>query len=87
LVEGKVSFFAHHRALNIDKNTRELVKKDYYFIKSGNQIKPFKLTRSSLYNSGLVDKEKMRDIVRKNHLRVRQEENMMKAIEIYNSTP
>jgi hypothetical protein len=85
LVEGDISFYIHHKALNVDKNSRELTRKDFYYIKSGKQIKLIKLRRSSIFNCGLIDKEKMRDIIRKNHLRVRKEEDMIKAIDLYNT--
>ncbi|HEY9123843.1 MAG TPA: hypothetical protein PK252_10915 [Bacteroidales bacterium] len=85
LVEGDISFYVHHKALNIDKNSRELTRKDFYYIKSGKQLKAIKLRRSSIFNCGFFDKEKMREIIRKNHLRVRKEEDMMKAIDLYNA--
>lgn len=86
LVEGDISFYVHHKALNVDKNSRELTRKEFYYIKSGKQLKPIKLRRSSIFNCGLIDKEKMRDIIRKNHLKARREGDLIKAIELYNTT-
>jgi hypothetical protein len=84
LAEGKITLFAN-RKITVLSSTNEAVRNDEYYIQIGqNSIKSFFLNKWKLYAIIKEDKVAMRKIIRSNHLRVKHEEDMIKALTIFN---
>ena len=85
LVEGELSLYVKRRAKKIS-SFNDLVREDeYYLLYKGNYNK-FKPSRFGLYRvMDEADKPKMKAAVRSEHLKVRRELQLIRAIEIYNS--
>lgn len=83
LTEGTISLYAFRKII-LMSNLQEFVSKyEYYLYKDGNYFM-FKPNRINLLQLMGTEKEKMKIILRTNHLKVRHENQLIKAIELYN---
>jgi hypothetical protein len=87
LAEGKITLYAY-RKVWLNKNTNELIPTFKYYIQVNNsEIESYSPNRWSLYSvakkCGL--KQEMKDIVQNNHLHIRDELGIIKALEIFNT--
>jgi hypothetical protein len=83
LAEGKLSLYVSRKVIQMSNSQEFVSKYEYYLYKDGNFI-PFKPNRVYFLQILGSEKEKMKSILRTNHLRVRQENQLIKAVEIYN---
>ncbi len=83
LAEGQVSLYVDRKASSL-KNTNEIVKKNEYFLLKDGILLKFIPNRYSLYRIMGKEKQNMRSAIRSEHLRVRNEPQLIRAIELYN---
>ena len=84
LSEGEINLFAY-RSTNINKTTDEVFPRiEYYFQLKNGEIKFLRKGRWSLYDVAGVNNKIMKKIVRSNHFRVRQESDLIKAVDLFN---
>ncbi len=84
LVSGKVSLYAQRKLVKISSTSNEFDQKDRYFLKIDENYFSFKPRRSELFRILKSDKSQLLSIIRENHLRVRKENDLIKAISLYN---
>lgn len=86
LTEGKISLYIHRRVRR-ETHTNKLYEHFVYYLYKDGVFHPLKLGRVSLIRlfPEKEDKEKLRSILWKNKFRVKYEQDLVKAIEIYNS--
>jgi hypothetical protein len=84
LSEGKINLYAFRRAeTNVSSN--EIVPFSEYYIQiNNNYLKHLKRGRWALYASVGADKILMKKVVRSNHLKIRDETDLIKAIDLFN---
>jgi hypothetical protein len=83
LAEGKVSLFVQR---NISNSTNELKAKNKYYIETDGVYAGFAPNLSSFCAPLKDDKKKMKSIVHTNHLTIRNELDLIKAVDIYNES-
>ena len=84
LAQGYVNLYAYRKA-TVDKNSNEVIPATEYYIQINNgQIKRLKRGRWALYSAVGVNKKIMKKIVRENKLRIRNEEKLIKAVNLFN---
>jgi hypothetical protein len=84
LSEGKISIYAHRKE-RLNNNYTELIPINEYYIQIGTgPLKYFNLNRWALYFAVGGYKAQIKKIVRSNHLRIRREEDLIRAVEIFN---
>ncbi len=84
LAEGNINLYAFRKA-SLDKNSNELsLEVEYYIQLNKGTIKHLKPGRWSLYAAIKENKPLIKKIVRSNHFRIRREEDLIKAIKIFN---
>lgn len=83
LFEGEDTVICH-RKLNKVGNTDEYsLSNQYYLIRNGELLRFFLKKSSILSLFEEVERQKMKSIIRSNHLRVRKEEGMIRAFGLY----
>jgi hypothetical protein len=83
LAEGDLSL-GIFRTSRLNKNSNELTLKDIPYIIKDGKCYNIKATRGSLYSLPFIDKALMKSIIKSNHLKVRKEEGLKDAIDLYN---
>lgn len=85
LAEGYVRIYAYRKA-HFNVTSDELIKTDeYYYQFINGKLSNFMLRRYILYKMvGKEDKPILRKIIRTNHLRIRKEKDMIKAMILFN---
>jgi len=84
LSEGKIKLYAYRR-VEMNVSTNEIVPfTDYYIQINQNNIKHLKRGRWALYANVEDYKTLMKKIVRGNHLSIRNENDLIKAIDLFN---
>jgi hypothetical protein len=86
LVEGDFEFFSYRRITILSTSDTYYPKYEYYMLHDGTITRVY-LNRKSLFhlfNNNEEKKQKVKKIVRSNHLKVRKEEGMLKFFEILN---
>jgi hypothetical protein len=83
LAEGKLSLYVLRRIIQMSNSQEFVTKHEYYIYINGNFIlfKPNKVYFLQVLG---VEKDRMKQILRKNKLKVRDESQLIKAFEIYN---
>jgi hypothetical protein len=85
LVEDRISFYCQ-RNLNMLNNSGDVYPKYKYYIRQGNQLYRIILRKSSLLKIfPESEHQHIKKVIRKNHLKVKQEEDMVRFIKIMNS--
>lgn len=86
LVEDKISFHCQ-RNLNMLNNSGDVYAKYWYFVEIEGRFYRISLRKSSLLNIfPESEHQRIKKIIRKNHLKVKWEKDMTRFIELYNST-
>jgi hypothetical protein len=83
LAEGKLSLYVSRKIIQMSNSQEYVTKHEYYLYRDSNFI-PFKPNRVYFLQILGSEKEKMKLILRVNHLKVRKENQLLRAIEIYN---
>jgi hypothetical protein len=83
LAEGKLSLYVSRKIIQMS-NSQEFVPKYEYYVYKDNNFMLFKPNRVYFLQIMGSEKQKMKLILRTNHLKVRQENQLIKAIEIFN---
>jgi hypothetical protein len=83
LAEGKISLYANRKS-QILKNTNEIIEKDEYYLLRNGILSKFIPNRYILYRLMGEEKPNMRSAIRSEHLRVKKEPQLIRAIELYN---
>lgn len=84
LAEGEFNLYAYRKA-KILQNTNEVFPvTEYYYQYNKSKINYFISRRWILYSLVGDKKDVMKSVVRKNHLKIRKEEEMIKAIKLFN---
>jgi hypothetical protein len=83
LAEGQISLYANRKSQSL-KNTNEIIEKDEYYLLKNGVLSKFTPNRYSLYRIMGEEKPNMRLVIRSEHLRVRKEPQLIRAIELYN---
>lgn len=83
LAEGQVSLYKKIEIVE-NKSNGELIRRDLYFLQKDSAFHSFQMRRSFFIQSFGDDKKTIRHILRSNFLSVRNESNLIRAIEIYN---
>jgi hypothetical protein len=86
LAEGEVSLFVQRKVINISNSTNELKAKNKYYIEVDGVYSGFAPNLSAFCATLKDDKKKMKSIVHTNHLNIRNESELIEAIEIYNGS-
>lgn len=85
MTEGKISLYVYRR-IKVHNNTNEVFADHEYYILKDGIYHNIKLGRVGLIQLFPEDKKRMRKIIWSNHLRVRKEPQLVKAIELYNKS-
>ena len=85
LTEGDVSLYAFRRTILIS-NRNEVYEKDEYFLRIENDYLEITPRRFSLLRALPEYKSRLRQIIRKNRLRVKNEPHLIKAILLLNES-
>ena len=83
LAEGELSLYANRKSQSL-KTTNEIIEKDEYYLLRNGILSNFIPNRYILYRLMGEDKPKMRSVIRSEHLRVRKEPQLIRAIDLYN---
>jgi hypothetical protein len=84
LSKGYINLYAYRKSV-LGQKTQKLFRNDDYYIQVNNgNIKRLKLFRKFLYTAVNENNDFMKKIVRSNHLRIRKEKGLIKAIDIFN---
>jgi hypothetical protein len=84
LTQGYINLYAFRKSI-IGKYSQSIIPDDEYYIQINNgKIKWFSLSRRSLYAAVGENENIMKTIVRSNHLRIRKEYGLIKAVNIFN---
>jgi hypothetical protein len=86
LTEGKVSLYVQRKVISISKSTNELKVKIKYYLKVDGVYSGFTPNLSSLSETLKDDTKKMKSIVHTNRLNIRNEMELIKAVDIYNDS-
>jgi len=85
LTEGNVSLYTFHRTILIP-NTNKLYEKNEYYLHKGNDYFKIAPSRFSLLKALPEYKSQLRQILRKNRLKVKHEPHLIKAIALLNKS-
>ena len=85
LAEGHISLYVH-RQIKILNNNNELYKQYIYYICKDGVYHNLSLGRLSLLRFFADNKSKVRSIIRKNHLKVKQEDHLSEFVKLYNES-
>jgi hypothetical protein len=83
LVTGEVNLYKKAEVVE-NKSNAELVKRDFYFLYKNGEYINFQNKRILFVRAFGADKKLIRHILRSNFFMVRNESNLIKAVEIYN---
>ncbi len=84
LVEGEFNLYAYRKAEVISPTKDVVSKTEYYYQYQNKSLRYFISRRWVLYSLVGDKKDLMKSIVRKNHLKIRKEEGLIKAITLFN---
>ncbi len=85
LAEGPVSLYKLNR-VEVVRNTGRMEKRPRYYLSYRDEISLFRPGRRDLLARMGEEKERMRLILRKNHLWVSQEDKLIRALNLFNSS-
>jgi hypothetical protein len=84
LTQGYINLYAFRKSI-VGKYSQNILPDDEYYIQINNgKIKRFTLSRRSLYSAVGENENMMKTIVKSNHLRIRKEFGLVKAVKIFN---
>ena len=84
LAEGEVSFYVYRR-IRMESTGNEMYPDYIYYMNVKGKYVQVKLSQSTLSKLVPEDKATIKTIIKKNKLRTRKEEGMIKAVELYNT--
>jgi hypothetical protein len=85
LAEGPISLYIYEHLKKL-RTSDEMFQDNEYILLKGGTFHKLKANRLSLFRLMGDDKPKMKSIVRSQHLKVRKEDQLIKAIELYNKS-
>ena len=84
LSQGYINLYAFRKS-SIGQKSEKLIPDNYYYIQVNNgNINRLKLSRRLLYSAVSGNNKLMKKIVRSNHLRIRREYALIKAVNLFN---
>lgn len=86
LAEGKVSLYVQRKVISISNSTNELKAKNKYYLKVDGVYSGFAPNLSSFSDILKADKKKMKSLIHTNHLNIRNETELIEAVDIYNES-
>jgi len=85
LVDGNIKLYKKMEVVE-NNSTGELMRKDIYFLFKDNTYQSFQPRRLFLYRAFGADKKAIQKLVRSNHLIIKNESNLVNAINLYNQS-
>lgn len=84
LAEGKISLYCHRKVTYI-KSSDAFSTNYQYYLKLDSSLMKIRLRKSTIINSFTEEEQKIfKNIVRKNHLKIKNEYQMAKALDLFN---
>jgi hypothetical protein len=84
LSQGYINLYAFRKSILGQKSQKLIPNNDYYIQVNNGEIKRLKLYRWFLYSAVSGNNKLMKKIVRRNHLRIRKEYGLIKAVNLFN---